>query len=81
MTNWISTKEDLPPEFLKVVARNPYAESVSWIDGVTETGKPRWMHKYDWEHADDYVTEGRFLTLDEIYNHYDVEYGIVKETT
>ena len=63
--NWIKCKDKLPPETLKVMARNPYCEAISWIDGVNELGKPAWNHK-EWEHADDFVTEWRFLTDEEM---------------
>lgn len=66
MNEWISTKDELPPDLAKVVARNPHAESVSWIQGKTELGKPCWMHKDEWNHADDYVTDWRWMTGDEI---------------
>ena len=53
--DWISCKERLPEEKTQVMAKNHLCESVSWIDGTNETGKPKWFHK-NWEHADDYVT-------------------------
>jgi hypothetical protein len=46
------------------MARNPFHEAISWIDGVNELGKPRWYHE-SWEHADDFVIEWRFLTPEE----------------
>ncbi len=42
------------------MAKNPFHEAVSWIDGVNELGRPRWFHD-SWEHADDFVTEWRYL--------------------
>lgn len=65
---WIKTKDKLPPERLKVMARNPHCVAVSWVEGVTELGKPSWNHDF-WEHADDFVTEWRFFTDEELENN------------
>jgi len=61
---WIKTKETLPPQRLKVMAKNPFHEAISWVDGVNEIGKPSWYHE-SWEHADDFVLEWRYLTKEE----------------
>jgi len=58
---WIKPKDQLPPEKVLVMARNPYIESISWIDGKDELGKPSWSHD-TWEHADGFVSEWRWLT-------------------
>lgn len=67
MSEWIKCKDRLPTDGLKVVARNPHCEAVSWIDGVNELGKPKWHHYY-WAHADDFVVEWRHLTQEEQKN-------------
>lgn len=55
MSDWFSCKEILPIDNLKVIAKNPFIEAVSWINGKDELGKHRWFHE-KWEHADNYVT-------------------------
>jgi len=57
---WFKVKEQLPPQKLRVMAKNPFHEAISWIDGVNELGRPRWFHD-SWEHADDFVAEWRYL--------------------
>lgn len=46
------------------MARNPYIEAISWIDGKDELGKPSWSHDR-WEHADGFVSEWRWMTSEE----------------
>lgn len=62
---WFKTKDRLPPHKTPVKARNPHCEAVSWIDGFNELGKPAWCHKTGWEHADDFVTEWRWISIEE----------------
>lgn len=64
---WIKTKERLPPQRVKVMARNPFHEAVSWIDGLNECGKPSWYHE-SWDHADDFVVEWRYLNAKDMRN-------------
>lgn len=60
MNEWISCKERLPKENVKVKAKNTMHESISWICGKNDLGKPAWCHE-SWEHADDFVTHWKEL--------------------
>lgn len=66
MSEWISCKERLPPQNVKVLAKNTECIAISWLDGVNELGKPSWCH-VTWEHADDFVTHWK--PLEEEYNN------------
>lgn len=52
---WIDPKVLLPAMGERVIARNDFCQSESWIQGFNELGKPAWFHDH-WEHADDFVT-------------------------
>lgn len=52
---WVNPNMVLPAVGKRVIARNPFCESESWIMGFNELGKPAWGHIH-WEHADDFVT-------------------------
>ena len=63
---WFKTKERLPISGILVMAKNPFCEAVSWICGANDTGNAAWCHKGGWKHADDFVSDWRFLNEDEI---------------
>lgn len=65
VSEWFSTKEKLPPENVLVLAMNPYITSLSWIDGTDELGKRSWCHE-EWNHADQFVTQWRYLSDEEV---------------
>lgn len=65
MDEWISCKDRLPPPLILVLASNPHVQSLSWIYGKDELGKPSWWHD-TWEHADQFVTEWRYLDDEEV---------------
>lgn len=64
--NWIKTKELLPRKHFRVMGKNTECESISWIDGDNELGKPSWCHK-GWKHADDFVSHWRPLYINEVF--------------
>lgn len=63
--DWIKSKYSLPEDLKPVMARNPFAEGISWLEGTNELGKRSWCHDCEWNHADDFVLEWRELTKDE----------------
>lgn len=63
--NWIKCKHSLPEDLKPVMARNPFSEGPSWLEGRNELDKRSWNHDCYWNHADDFVLEWRELTNQE----------------